>query len=159
MVLDDRVFGARGVRHVLGHTSPLRLLVDHPLPGTDQFCAGQLNAIQTMISSNELYRDYNYPWEYSNTPDTTPTLRQQLNGMSSRVRDVIDTHLDDAMENVQQLSTALVFVVLIGAGIKTTELSGSAFVALGTLATAVLGMKLIWKPRLETLADYRLQKK
>jgi uncharacterized membrane protein len=79
--------------------------------------------------------------------------------MSSRVRDVIDTHLDDAMENVQQVSKALAFVVLIGAGIKTTEVSGSAFVAFGTLAAAVMGMKLIRKPRLETLADYRLQKK
>lgn len=97
------------------------------------------------------------------TPDpqfhSESALKNTIVSMSHRVRDAIDTHLDDAMENVQQLSTALVFVVLIGAGIKTTEVSGSAFVALGTLASAVLGMKLIRKPRLETLADYRYQKK
>lgn len=72
-----------------------------------------------MISSNELYRDYNYPWEYSNTPDTSPTLRQQLNGMSSRVRDfttalrneiVLGVHMatEDALTSFEEMAPTVI---------------------------------------------------
>lgn len=112
-----------------------------------------------MISSNELYRDYNYPWEYSNTPDTTPTLRQQLNGMSSRVRDAIDDHAEDVLERGLQALQAVVLGVIAAGVLEIADVHDSTLLKLATIAVTGLATGLITKPRLETLADYRLQKK
>lgn len=86
-----------------------------------------------MISTFDLARDYSYPWEYRDTPDNTPTVRQHL-----------DRLLDHA-ENFSKVAENLMKFSVMGAlassagyvAIEALTRSNSTKEALLVFATAL----------------------